>query len=99
MHVSISQMIRRPISLGIALAGAFLIGVFVGSIGIPLIWRDEFVFLIGNATEHGCHNYFGLTPIRFGRATQFSDGSYTIPCDEMARFSDTVSLRCECPRQ
>ena len=99
MRVSITEMIRRPVSLAIVVIATFLVGVVAGSIGIPTIWRDEVVFVIGNATEDGCRGSAGATPIRFGRTGGASGGPYIIHCNELVRISDTVSLRCVCPKQ
>lgn len=98
MRAFISKMIRRPASLGIALASMFLIGIFVGSVGIPMVWRDVTIYGVGNATKDGCHGGFGVTPIRFGRVDGPSLGSYTIPCEKYDKITDTVWLRCECPQ-
>ncbi len=99
MRVSIAEMIRRPSSLAIVVVAAFLIGAVVGWIGIPKIWRDVNVFVIGNATQDGCSGSAGMTPIRFGRVEAPWDGSYAIPCDGWAWLSDTAAVRCQCPRR
>ncbi len=96
MRASIAEMIRRPVALGIALAIAFLIGVVVGAIGRPWMWRDVDIFVIGGTPEHGCRGFWGETPIRFGRVGGSSDGTYAIPCDELVLLSDYMGLRCEC---
>lgn len=99
MRIPITELIRRPISLGIVLASVFLIGAIVGSLGIPVIWRDVSIYVVdGNATEDGCHGNFGITPIRFGRVGGALDGAYDIPCEKLAMFTDTVGLWCKCMR-
>ena len=96
MRIPITEMIRRPISLGILLASVFLIGVLVGSFGIPAIWRDVRIYVIDEVDKDGCHGNFGITPIRFGRAGGALDGAYDIPCEKLAMFTDTVGLWCKC---
>ena len=82
--------------VGVLLA-VFVLGGAFDHFAVPVLFRDEVVFVIGKANATGCRGDLGVSTVRFGQIGWKTDGVYDVPCEERILASDTVQLHCQCP--